>query len=255
MRLIQVDQLELAEPRVRVLWKGTASDCQFEPPLFVSGSAAQEFAEQHRQSFTNAAPALYAITDAQVHGVGCVSWDECVVGGAGWPGLSTLTQAGPRLFGQSAAEYFQKTARTTKRRRVDDVAVLLARPGDNIYGHWLIDILPIVWLATRSGLRPKFILREGTPCTRCSGCKRRDNPSPHLCFTILKPRHWTSNPWSFRQDYEGEIACTRKSANIVTGCKLLPAVKILPTLQVIDVYTFRAALGPLLIGNCSIARR
>jgi hypothetical protein len=164
MRFIDVDALKSAEPRVRVLWSGSASKCQFEAPLFVIGSAAQAFADQHRTSLTNPEPALYAIADAEVHGLGSVSWNDYILGGEGWPGLSSLTAPGPRFFGLSAAEYFQNAAPARKRRRVKGVALLLARPGDHIYGHWMIDIFPIVWLATmRAGVQPNYILRNDTP--------------------------------------------------------------------------------------------
>jgi capsular polysaccharide biosynthesis protein len=163
MRFIEVNALKSAGPRVRVLWSGSPSKCEFEAPLFIIGSAAQAFADQHRTALTNPAPALYAIADAEVHGFGSVSWDDCVLGGEGWPGLPSLTAPAARLFGLSAAEYFQNAAPPGKRRRIDGVALLLARPGDQIYGHWLIDIFPIAWLALRSGMRANYILPNDTP--------------------------------------------------------------------------------------------
>ena len=47
---------------------------------------------------------------------------------------------------------------------LDEPCVLLARPGDHIYGHWLADILPRVWLAEgyRRG-RFRYVIREGSP--------------------------------------------------------------------------------------------
>jgi hypothetical protein len=163
MHLVTVDDLKLLEPRVRVVWSGSVSECQFEAPLFVTGSAAQQFAEEHHRSLSNPAPALYAIADAQVHRYGCVVWDDCVLGGEGWPGLPSFTAPAARLLGLAASEYFRNTTPAIKPRCVSGVALLLARPGDDIYGHWLIDIFPIVWLAIRSGMRPQYILQKDTP--------------------------------------------------------------------------------------------
>lgn len=110
------------------------------------------------------APAIYAVDDAEVHGLGAVCWDNVVLGGEGWPGLSSLDTPAARFFGESARYYFQNIASGRIRRQIAGVALLLARPGDNIYGHWLIDIFPLVWLAkVRAGLRVRYILRTGTP--------------------------------------------------------------------------------------------
>jgi Glycosyltransferase 61 len=165
MHLINLDNLESLKPRVSVIWSGSSTECRLEAPLFVIGSASQKFIDHHKNSYSILpAPAIYAIDDAEVHGLGAVCWDNFVVGGDAWPGLSSLTAPAPRFLGQSANDYFQSAASTRARRRIDDVAVLLARPGDNIYGHWLIDIFPIVWLTMgRAGLRVKYILRANAP--------------------------------------------------------------------------------------------
>jgi hypothetical protein len=136
-----------------------------EEPLFAIGSRAQKFIEHQKNSHAMLpAPAIYAIDDADVQGLGAVCWDNLVLGGDGWPGLSSLTMPAPRFFGQSAKDHFQNVAPREARRRIDGAALLLARPGDNIYGHWLIDILPIVWLTmVRASLRVKYILRNDTP--------------------------------------------------------------------------------------------
>jgi hypothetical protein len=165
MHLINLENLEALEPRVSVIWSGSSTECRLEAPLFVIGSASQKFIDHHKNSHAMfPAPAIYAIDDAEVHGLGAVCWDNFVVGGDGWPGLSSLTEPGPRFLGQSANDYFQNAASARTRRRIDGVALLLARPGDNIYGHWLIDIFPIVWLTmVRAGLGVKYILRNDAP--------------------------------------------------------------------------------------------
>jgi hypothetical protein len=165
MLLADIDKLDLVESQASVIWRGSPAECQTEAPLFAIGSGAQKFIEHHRNGRTVIpAPAIYAIEDAQIHGLGAVSWGERVLGGDGWPGLSSLTMPAPRFFGQSANDYFHKGASGRTRRRISGVALLLARPGDQIYGHWLIDIFPLVWLTmVRTGLRVRYILRDGTP--------------------------------------------------------------------------------------------
>ena len=165
MLLADIDKLDLLEPRASVIWRGSPVDCQTEAPLFVIGSAAQKFIEHHRNGRTVLpAPAIYAIDDAEIHGLGAVRSDNFVLGGAGWPGLRSLTMPARQFFWQSANDYFRSVAFGQIRRRVEGVALLLACPGDHIYGHWLIDIFPIVWLTmARAGLRVRYILRDGTP--------------------------------------------------------------------------------------------
>jgi glycosyl transferase family 61 len=165
MYLINLDDLKSLGPRVSVIWSGASTECRSEAPLFAIGSASQKFIDHHKNSHALlTAPAVYAIDGAEVHGLGAVCWDNLVLGGDGWPGLSSLTTPAPRFFGQSAKDYFQNVASGRRRRRIDGAALLLARPGDHIYGHWLIDIFPIVWLTiVRAGFRPKYILRDGSP--------------------------------------------------------------------------------------------
>ena len=71
MLLADIDKLDLLEPRASVIWRGSPVDCQTEAPLFVIGSAAQKFIEHHRNGRTVLpAPAIYAIDDAEIHGLG-----------------------------------------------------------------------------------------------------------------------------------------------------------------------------------------
>jgi Glycosyltransferase 61 len=166
MHLINLIDLMLLKPWLSVIWSGSPAESRLETPLFVIGSALQKFVDYHEKNSHAMlpAPAIYAIDDAEVHGLGAVCRDNLVLGGDEWPGLSSLTTPTPRFFGQSAKDYFEKIVSQQARRRIDGVALLLARPGDNIYGHWLIDIFPIVWLTmVHAGLRGKYILRNGTP--------------------------------------------------------------------------------------------
>jgi len=166
MHLINVDDLESLKPRVSVIWSGSATECRLEAPLFVIGTRSQEFIDHHKRKSQAIlpAPAIYAIDDGEVHGLGAVCWDNAVLGGDGWPGLSSSDAPAARFFGGSATHYFQKIAPKRTRRRIEGVALLLARPGDHIYGHWLIDIFPLVWLAkVQAGLRVKYIARNRVP--------------------------------------------------------------------------------------------
>src|SRR5262245_41178165 len=166
MHLINVDDLESLNPRVSVIWSSSSTECRLEAPLFVIGTRSQEFIDHHKSKSQAMlpAPAIYAIDDAEVHGHGAVCWDNVVLGGDGWPGLSTSDTPAARFFGGSASHYFQNLAPSRTRRQIKGVALLLARPGDHIYGHWLIDIFPLVWLAkVQAGLRVKYIVRDGVP--------------------------------------------------------------------------------------------
>jgi hypothetical protein len=165
MLLTEIDQLDLLEPRASLIWRGLPAQCQVKAPLFAMGSAPLRVVQHHRDNHAELpSPAIYAIDNAEIHGLGAVLWDNFLLGGDGWPGLPSLTIPAPRFLGQSASDYFQNAASARSRRRIEGVAVLLARPGDHIYGHWLLDIFPIVWLTTvRAGLRARYILRNGTP--------------------------------------------------------------------------------------------
>jgi Glycosyltransferase 61 len=163
--LIEIDDLTTLGSGVETIWQGAAVERKHELPLFVIGSEAKSFIDRHKsRSLKHAAPALYTISDAEVHGLGVVHRDDWLLGGEGWPGLTSLTTPSPRLFGQSVEFYFKNVAPTPRRRRIEGVALLLTHPGDKIYGHWLIDLFPLVWLtATVVGVHVKYIVREKTP--------------------------------------------------------------------------------------------
>jgi hypothetical protein len=166
MHLVDVDDLKSLKPRVSVIWSGSSTECRLEAPLFAIGTRSQEFIDHHKRKnhAMLPAPAIYALDHAEVHGLGAVCWDNVVLGGDGCPGLSSLDTPAARFFGGSASHYFQNIARRRTRRQIEGVALLLARPGDHIYGHWLIDIFPLVWLAkVQAGLRVKYIVRNGVP--------------------------------------------------------------------------------------------
>lgn len=47
---------------------------------------------------------------------------------------------------------------------INDDCILLTRPGDHIYGHWLVDILPRVWLAESYKKNQfKYLVRNNSP--------------------------------------------------------------------------------------------
>ncbi len=165
MLLAEIDTLDSLQPQASVIWRGVPAECEIETPLFVIGSAPQRFGEQQGNKHAAIpAPAIYAIDRAEVHALGAVLCDKFLIGGDGWPGLSSLTAPAPRFLGQSATDYFQKAAAGRRRRRIEGTALLLARPGDQIYGHWLLDIFPIVWLSVVcAGLRVRYVLRKGNP--------------------------------------------------------------------------------------------
>jgi hypothetical protein len=85
MHLIEVDDLKLLKPRVSVIWSSSSSECRLEAPLFAIGTRSQEFIDHHKsKSYAILpAPAIYAIDDAEVHGLGAVCWDNVVLGGDG----------------------------------------------------------------------------------------------------------------------------------------------------------------------------
>src|SRR5438128_4830679 len=165
MFLIEIDELATFGSGVDTIWQGVGMDARHEPPLFVIGSEADQFVDRHKsRSFKLAPPALYAVANANLHGLGVVQRDDWVVGGDGWPGLASLTTTSSRLFWNSADCYFDRVAPGLTRRRINGVALLLAHPGDNIYGHWLIDLFPLVWLTrVLAGLEVKYIVRANTP--------------------------------------------------------------------------------------------
>jgi hypothetical protein len=165
MLLAEIDKLDLLGPQASVVWRGLPAHCEIKAPSFAIGSGSQRFVEHHRNNHAALpAPAIYAIDDAEIHGLGAVLCDKFLLGGDGWPGLSSLTAPAPRFLGQSAAHYFQNVASGRRRRQIEGSALLLARPGDNIYGHWLLDIFPLVWLTmVCAGLRVRYILRTTPP--------------------------------------------------------------------------------------------
>ena len=58
----------------------------------------------------------------------------------------------------------EKRSKSKKEKYLDGDYILLSRKGDNIYGHWLIDILPKVYLAERyKSAYFKYILSSDTP--------------------------------------------------------------------------------------------
>lgn len=59
----------------------------------------------------------------------------------------------------------EKDSNPAKTTRHFAAGIVFFRPGDHIYGHWLVDILPRVWLALQLGLDEdyKFIFRSNIP--------------------------------------------------------------------------------------------
>lgn len=71
-------------------------------------------------------------------------------------------------FRQQSQQYLSgaQPARVDGRHTVEiDYACVLMRPGDHIYGHWLVDILPRLWLLSRLHDLSSivFVLRAGCP--------------------------------------------------------------------------------------------
>jgi len=74
-----------------------------------------------------------------------------------------------------------------------DTALVLIRPGDHIFGHWLIDMIPRVWILKKSGFsrNVKFIVRQGIPnfaieMLNIAGVYRRDIIEVDVRNTLLK---------------------------------------------------------------------
>ncbi|SDY70640.1 DUF563 domain-containing protein [Nitrosomonas sp. Nm33] len=63
-------------------------------------------------------------------------------------------------------------------------ACILMRPGDHIFGHWLVDILPRLWLLSqlRDLSKTVFVLRQGTPSFALEMMRLAGVPDKNLIF-------------------------------------------------------------------------
>lgn len=129
----------------------TVTDCEQAPALFYVGSAYESCREAYeREQQTVFSPHIVTVEDARILGHGAVTTRD----GELLTGSQTLAihnDPGSLRdwgFGTPIRDLASETARATRgaKRKIEVPTCLLARPGDHIYGHWLVDILPRVFL-------------------------------------------------------------------------------------------------------------
>lgn len=167
MQLVELSDLSRVEPRVEAIWQaGSEVHWQQAAPYCVVGLFANGMIKRHQESNYVLPPlGLYRIPDAQVHGRGCVSIGDTVLAGESWPGIAAPDRPAKRLLGATPKQYFSDLVPSMHELKISGRAVLLSHPADHIFGHWLLDIFPILWLAECHAAMDgtKVIIRSDAP--------------------------------------------------------------------------------------------
>lgn len=122
-------------------------------PLVVTGKIRNGFRDRHDTNFSFPALGLLKISQGEVLNTGVVLD----------PNSGTFI-ASSQQFDAAQIQNFSYTPKSRHSVRLDHVVPLL-RPGDQIYGHWLVDILPRVWLTLGCvDIRKlKFLVKHNVP--------------------------------------------------------------------------------------------
>jgi len=166
MRIIDLDANDTdSQTGIETLWQGNAALRVRPAPSFIFGPGKERLNhDEARDPITVPPYAVWGFHDALVCGHGLVTVGDAILGGHRFPGVVGLEQASPRALGQAPGAFLASQDQATARTVRGDV-VLLCRPGDNIYGHWLIDIFPALWAAVTLARLPKVkvLVNKNTP--------------------------------------------------------------------------------------------
>ena len=148
MRVIDLDAEEFGDQMgVETLWHGRPQMRSRAVSPFIIGPGRERLVHDQALEPIAVPPyTVWAFHDALVCGHGLVSVGDAILGGHRFPGVVDLERASPRALGQAPGAFLASQDKGAARSASGDV-VLLCRPGDNIYGHWLIDIFPAFWAA------------------------------------------------------------------------------------------------------------
>lgn len=167
MQFVELHEVCRLEPRADTIWQtGDELHWQQADPFCVVGVSTGAMVNRHRQSkCILPAPGVYRLRDAEVHGRGCVKIGDSLLGGESWPGIGVFDGPAKRLLHTTPRDYFADKAPALPVRRVPGRSVLLSHSADHIYGHWLLDIFPVLWMAKRSGATDgaRVIVRSDAP--------------------------------------------------------------------------------------------
>jgi len=166
MRIIDLDANDTdSQTGIETLWQGNAALRVRPAPSFIFGPGKERLNHDEARDPIMVPPyAVWGFHDALVCGHGLVTVGDAILGGHRFPGVVGLEQASPRALGQAPGAFLASQDQATARTVRGDV-VLLCRPGDNIYGHWLIDIFPALWAAVTLARLPKVkvLVNKNTP--------------------------------------------------------------------------------------------
>lgn len=133
-------------------------------PFSCAGSVSSDWHARYRaQSERLIPPALLEVCQAEVRGHGLVtSQGGVLLTGRAICSANTLPQTSLWSCGKRLDRLL--SVRPDNVVRVNAPLVLLMRPGDHIYGHWLVDILPkLVMVATFREKDWLYLLANSTP--------------------------------------------------------------------------------------------
>jgi hypothetical protein len=128
------------------------------PPQFVLGTMPNELSLPLAAEFVTGPIRLYSLRDA------CMTVDGIVIHGA--TAFSSVMFNHPDYHVANLVAGVLGNRLSLPIRRVEEQAVMLSGPGYTIYGHWLVDILPRLWVLKQCGLDPskmRYIVPEQSP--------------------------------------------------------------------------------------------
>ena len=128
------------------------------PPAFLLGTIPVELSLPIISEFGTGPVRLYTLRD------GAMTVDGIVIHGN--TALSSNMFNHPDYHVASVIQAVHGDRLSLPVRRVEERAVMLSGPGYNIYGHWLADILPRLWVLASCGLDPsklRYIVPAQSP--------------------------------------------------------------------------------------------
>ena len=127
-------------------------------PAFILGSLPPALCLPLVSEFGTGPVRLYSVRDA------CVTLDGVVVSGS--TVLSSPMFNHPDYHVDGIVRDLLGGRMSLPIRRVEEQAVMLTGPGYQVYGHWLVDILPRLWLLKLCGFDParmRYVVAEQSP--------------------------------------------------------------------------------------------
>ena len=116
------------------------------PPAFVLGNLPDNLSLSVVSEFSTGAVRCYRLRDV------CMTFDGILLHGG--QALSSTHFNHPDYHIDNLVQNVLGGGMTLPARRVQDRAVMLSGPGYTVYGHWLVDILPRLWVLRECGYDP-----------------------------------------------------------------------------------------------------